>query len=222
VDGSDIVLQEIEMAIFDISLTISPGLPVWPGDPAIQLQQVSFMDKGDVCNVSYLAMGVHAGTHVDAPHHFLNDKRTVENLDLDVMTGQAFLIEFGIEVNAISFEILDGASIPVGVERLLIKTRNSEIWARGENKFIERFVAIVQDGAEWLVQRGIKLVGVDYLSVAPFGEGVPTHRILLEAGIIALEGLNLSSVSHGYYELYCLPLKLKGSDGAPARVILKK
>ena len=210
------------MTIFDISLTISSKLPVWPGDPVIHLQRVGIMDNGDPCNVTHVSMSVHSGTHVDAPHHFLNDNRTVEDMDLDILTGQAFLIEVPAEVNVISNEILDGASIPLGVKRLLIKTRNSEIWSRNEEKFVDDFVAINNDGAEWIAQKGIKLVGVDYLSVAPFGEGLPTHRTLLNAGIIALEGLNLSGVSGGYYELYCLPLKISGSDGAPARAILKK
>ena len=210
------------MPIFDISLTISPKLPVWPGDPAIQFHQLSNMDKGDTCNVTHLSMSVHAGTHVDAPHHFLNDNRTVDDLDLNILTGQAYLVELPDQVDDISYKILDGASIPAGVERLLIKTRNSEIWSRGAEEFYEDFVAINNDGAKWLVQRGIKLVGVDYLSVAPFGEGVPTHRTLLNAGVIALEGLNLSNVKAGFYDLYCLPLKLGGSDGAPARAILKK
>jgi len=210
------------MQIFDISLTISPKLPVWPGDPAIHFHQLSDMDKGDTCNVTHISMSVHAGTHVDAPHHFLNDNRTVDDLDLNILTGQAYLVELPDQVDEISYEILDGASIPAGIERLLIKTRNSEIWSRGAEEFYEDFVAINNDGAKWLVQKGIKLVGVDYLSVAPFGEGVPTHRTLLNAGVIALEGLNLSHVPAGYYDLYCLPLKLGGSDGAPARAILKK
>ena len=210
------------MTIYDISLTISPKLPVWPGDPAIHLKQAGNMDNGDPCNVTHISMSVHSGTHVDAPHHFLNDNRTVEDLDLNVLTGKAFVIEISCEVNEITNEVLNSASIPIGVERLLIKTRNSEIWSRNEKGFIEDFVAINSDGAEWLVQNGIKLVGVDYLSVAPYGEGVETHRILLSAGIIALEGLNLSNVTGGYYELYCLPIKIDGSDGAPARAILKK
>ena len=209
------------MPIFDISLPVSPKLPVWPGDPAIQFRQMSDMNNGDVCNVTHISMSVHSGTHVDAPHHFLNNHQTVDDLDLNILTGQAYLVELSQLVNEISYEILDGASIPAGVERLLIKTRNSEIWNQGEDEFYKEFVAINNDGAEWLVQKGIKLVGVDYLSVAPFGEGVPTHRTLLNAGVIALEGLNLSQVSAGYYDLYCLPLKLSNSDGAPARVIIK-
>ena len=208
------------MTIFDISLTISPELPVWPGDPVINLKLVSSMDKGDICNVSYLALGVHAGTHVDAPHHFLNDKRTVETLQLDTLVGPAFLINLGNNVDVISEEVLASASIPPQVKRLLIKTRNSELWASEEKTFKKDFVAISEDGARWLVQKDIKLVGVDYLSVAPFGMGVPTHQVLLQAGIIALEGLNLNNIPEGYYDLYCLPLKLLGSDGAPARAIL--
>jgi len=210
------------MEIIDVSLTISPDLPVWPGDPSIKLEQVSFMDKGDVCNVSNLAMGVHAGTHVDAPHHFLNDNRTVELLKLDIMVGKAFVAHFKDELNAITAANLENAGIPLDVERLIIKTRNSKIWDKGNDEFHKDFVAILPDGANWIVKRGIKLVGVDYLSVAPFGEGTATHQILLNAGIVALEGLNLSAVTTGFFELVCLPLKLKGADGAPARVILRR
>lgn len=209
------------MQIFDISLEISPKLPVWPGDPSIGLTQISFMNKGAECNVSYLQMGVHAGTHVDAPHHFLNDFRTVEKLDLANLIGEAYLHQFTDDVGIISSGQLANASIPVGIKRLLIKTRNSKIWESGDNDFQEDFVAISPDGSDWIVDHGIKLIGMDYLSVAPFGKGTPTHKILLSAGVIALEGLNLSKVNTGFYEMICLPLKLKGSDGAPARVILR-
>lgn len=209
------------MPIFDVSLTVTPKLPVWPGDPVIQFKLLSNMDNGDVCNVTHISMGVHSGTHVDAPHHFLNDNRTVEDLDLNVLVGKAYLVELPLHVDEISDEVLNCAAIPSGVERLLIKTRNSQIWGRDEKTFYEDFVAISNNGAQWLVNKGIKLVGVDYLSVAPIGEGVPTHRTLLGAGVIALEGLNLSKVSAGFYELYCLPLKLGNSDGAPARTILR-
>jgi arylformamidase len=210
------------MPIYDISLTISSEIPVWPGDPGVQLTQVSFMDKGDVCNVTNLALGVHAGTHVDAPHHFLNDHRTVESLRLDVLVGPAYVVSLGEEVDIISEEVLSSVDIPSGVERLLIKTRNSALWGKDVKEFVKEFVAIREDGARWLVQKGIRLVGVDYLSVAPYGNGTPTHRVLLESGIIALEGLNLHEITQGYYDLYCLPLKLLNSDGAPSRAILIK
>ena len=106
------------------------------------------------------------------------------------------------------------------MKRILFGTRNSHLWARGETTFQKDFAAITEDGAEWLVERGVQLVGVDYLSVAPYGDSVPTHTVLLKAGIVIVEGLNLSKIMRGFYDLYCLPLKLLGSDGAPARAIL--
>ena len=208
------------MKIFDISLTISPNLPVWPGDPPIELEQVESMDRGAHANVSRMRAGVHIGTHVDAPHHFLNDGRTVEQLPLDVLTGPCYVTQLPDGGEAITAEVLEGISLPADAMRILFGTSNSRLWARGEKEFHENFVAVTQDGADWLVQRGIQLVGVDYLSVAPYGDSVPTHKVLLQAGVVVVEGLDLSAVPRGFYDLYCLPLKLLGSDGAPARAIL--
>lgn len=208
------------MTIYDITLTISPDMPVWPGDPAVALEQVESMDKGAEYNLTRLAMSVHAGTHVDAPHHFLNDGRTAESLPLDVLTGPCYVVQFPDDVDEITAEGLARTPIPDGVERLLFGTRNSRWWAQGVKEFQTDFVAVSEDGAQWLVERGIKLVGVDYLSVAPYHQSVPTHRVLLQAGIVALEGVNLAQIPRGFYDLYCLPLKLARSDGAPARVIL--
>jgi len=208
------------MAIFDISISITPEMPVWPGDPTVILEKVVSMDAGDHDNVSRLACSVHTGTHVDAPHHFLNDHRTVEALALDVLTGLAEVIQIADDVDVVTADNLDKASIQPGTARLLIKTRNSKLWASGDKRFDQDFVGISSDGAEWIVERGIKLVGIDYLSVAPYNKSITTHQILLKPGIIILEGLNLGAVSPGPYELYCLPLKLVGSDGAPARAIL--
>lgn len=208
------------MKIFDISLTISPDLPVWPGDPPIVLEQVELMDKGAHANVSHLSAGVHSGTHVDAPHHFLNDGRTVEQLSLDVLTGPCYVTQLPDGVEAITSDVLAGVPLPADTTRILFGTSNSRFWSRGEKDFQENFVAVTEDGAQWLVGRGIQLVGVDYLSVAPFGDSVPTHKILLGAGVLVVEGLDLSNVPRGFYELYCLPLKIQGSDGAPARAIL--
>ena len=210
------------MKIYDISLPISPTLPVWPGDPAVVLEKVSSMDAGAHDNVSRLACGVHVGTHVDAPHHFLNDHRTVESLALDTLVGPAQVVQIPPDVKVVNAEALEKAALPVGTERLLLKTSNSLLWERGENAFFPDFVAISEDGADWLVRYGIKLVGIDYLSVAPFHQSIPTHRALLSAGIIIVEGLDLSAIVPGSYNLTCLPLKLVGSDGAPARVILTK
>jgi arylformamidase len=208
------------MIIHDISLPISPSLPVWPGDPAIVLEQVSSMDAGAHDNVSRLSCSVHTGTHVDAPHHFLNDHRTVESLPLDILVGPARLVQISEDVDVVSAAILEKAGIPSGTERLLLKTRNSQLWEREEKNFLTGFVGISADGADWLVQHQMKLIGVDYLSVAPYKQSIPTHRTLLGVGMVIVEGLDLSAVQPGAYQLYCLPIKLVGSDGAPARAIL--
>jgi arylformamidase len=208
------------MTIYDVTLLISPAMPVWPGDPAVTLEQVSSMDAGAHDNVSRLACGVHTGTHVDAPHHFMNDGRTVELLSLERMVGPALLLQLADDVQVVTAQVLEKAAIPAGTLRLLLKTRNSHIWEHHSQAFDEHFVGISADGAEWLVRAGIQLVGIDYLSVAPYKQSIPTHRALLGAGVIVVEGLDLSSVAGGIYDLVCLPLKLAGSDGAPARVIL--
>ena len=208
------------MTIYDISLTISPTLPIWPGDPALELEQIESMDHGAHANVTRISAAVHLGTHVDAPHHFLNDGRTVESLPLDILTGPCYVTHLPDGVDAITAEVLERSEITSEMKRVLFGTRNSHLWAKGESTFQTEFVAITEDGAEWLVERGIQLVGVDYLSVAPYGDSVPTHTVLLKAGIVVVEGLNLSQVVRGFYDLYCLPLKIAGSDGAPARAIL--
>ncbi len=208
------------MTIYDITLTISPNMPIWPGDPAVELTQVASMDQGESVNISHLSFGLHTGTHVDAPHHFLNDHRTVETLALDVLTGPCYVLHLADEIATISADVLEAADLPLGVPRLLFRTRNSYIWTSRLTEFQTSFVAVALDAAEWLVQRGIKLVGVDYLSVAPYTDSHPTHETLLKAGVIILEGINLSDVPQGHYDLYCLPLKIAGSDGAPARTIL--
>ena len=208
------------MTIHDISLTISPSLPTWPGDPGLILEQFESMDKGAHANVTSISSSVHLGTHVDAPHHFLNDGRTVESLPLDILTGPCYVTQLPDGIDAITAEVLERTEITAEMKRVLFGTSNSHYWARGESQFQEDFVAITEDGAEWLVERGVQLVGVDYLSVAPFGDSEPTHKVLLKAGVVVVEGLNLSNVMRGFYDLYCLPLKIAGSDGAPARVIL--
>ncbi len=206
--------------IYDISLLISPDLPVWPGDPKIVLEQVAAMDDGAEANVTRLDMSAHTGTHVDAPHHFMNDGRTVDNLPLEVLVGECYVLRVASSAGEITAEVLEKADIPKDAIRLLFRTRNSELWRRGGSGFQTDFVAVSEDGARWLVERGVKLVGVDYLSVAAYSQPVPTHRALLAAGVIVVEGLDLSRVEPGAYVLYCLPLKLAGADGAPARAIL--
>jgi arylformamidase len=208
------------MTIHDISLTISPDLPTWPGDHPLELERFESMDKGAHNNVTRISSSVHLGTHVDAPRHFINDGRTIDQLPLDVLTGPCYVVQLPEGVEAITAEVLAATEITPEMKRILFGTSNSHFWARGESTFQTEFVAITEDGAEWLAARGVELVGVDYLSVAPYGDSVPTHLVLLKAGIVVIEGLNLSNIMRGFYDLYCLPLKIAGCDGAPARAIL--
>jgi arylformamidase len=208
------------MKIFDITIAISPDMPVWPGDTPVELKKVYSMDAGAHDNVSRLACSVHTGTHVDAPHHFLNDHRTVDALSLDVLTGPAQVVKIPDDVPLINAAILENSGILPGTTRLLLKTRNSRLWELDIKDFNTDFVSVSLEGAEWLVQAGIRLVGIDYLSISPYKQSLPIHQALLKPGIVILEGVDLSAVPAGIYDLYCLPLKLMGSDGAPARAIL--
>jgi arylformamidase len=207
------------MVIHDISLPISETLVVWPGDPAIRITQPSHLDKGDKATVSRLDMGAHTGTHVDAPCHFIQGGLGIDSLDLNTLVGPALVVDVPVNGN-LSVEVLKGLAIPPQTQRVLFRTSNSKLWAKGEPAFSKDFVGITADGAQWLVDFGVRLVGVDYLSVAPFGQSVPTHQTLLNAGVIIVEGLNLSAIRAGIYTLVCLPLKLVGIDGSPARSIL--
>ena len=209
------------MTLYDISLTIAEDLPVWPGDPKIELKKISKIEDGEEANVTHISACVHIGTHVDAPDHFLGNGQTVENLPLDLLVGSAFVVEMLVD-GQVSAVDLQSASIPEGTKRLLIKTSNSQLWAEGVTEFKSDFIALEADAAAYLVNQGVEVVGVDYLSVAPFADPAPTHRILLEAGVLVIEGLNLSMIEPGEYTLMCLPLKISGSDGAPARVLLQR
>jgi arylformamidase len=209
------------MRLYDITVPVENGMPVWPGDPAVRLDRVASIAQGAHANVSSLSCGVHVGTHVDAPVHFLEGAPSVEAMPLDALIGRAFVADLR-RATRIDAEALDKARIPPRVQRILFRTRNSEFWRRGEKTFQTGFVAVDASGAEWLVRRKVRLVGVDYLSVAPYKDSRPTHQILLGAGVVILEGVDLSRVPSGAYQLYCLPMKLVGSDGAPARAVLAK
>ncbi|KPL77837.1 hypothetical protein ADN00_08100 [Ornatilinea apprima] len=206
---------------YDVSLSIQPGMPVWPGDPLVSLDLISRIEDGENANVSRMSMGVHTGTHVDAPFHFVAGAATVESLALDVLIGIAQVIEIDRAVGQITADVLRGATINPGVRRVLFKTRNSDLWARGETRFQKDFVALSEDAALFLVDAGIQLVGIDYLSIAPFDAGVPTHVALLTRGVVIVEGVNLAEVPAGMYRMICLPMKLKAADGAPARMVLE-
>jgi arylformamidase len=207
------------MSIYDISLPISESMVVWPGDQAVHITQTSHLDRGDAATVSRLEMGAHTGTHVDAPAHFIKDGSGVDALNLDALVGLALVTEVR-EASVLTADIMAELAIPLGTERVLFHTRNSDLWEQEKRDFDKGFVAISEDGARWLVERGIKLVGVDYLSVGPFASSAPTHRSLLEAGVTVVEGLDLSRVRPGMYQLICLPLRIVGADGAPARAVL--
>lgn len=207
------------MKIHDISLTISTSLPVWPGDPAIHMERVAKIELGANANLTSLAISAHTGTHIDAPFHFIADGPTVETLDLNVLHGPALVIDLP-GITTIHAQDLESAAIPPNTTRLLIKTDNSNLWPLNPTTFVEDYIAIESDAAQWLVDHGVKLIGVDYLSVAPFHDLSPTHKILLGSGIIIVEGLDLSNISPKEYLFTCLPLKLLGADGAPARAIL--
>ena len=184
------------MTLYDISLTIADDLPVWPGDPKIELKKISKIENGEEANVTHITASVHIGTHVDAPDHFLGNGQTVENLPLDLLVGTAFVVEIHVD-GQISAVDLQSASIPEGTKRLLIKTANSQLWADDVKEFKSDFIALEVDAAAYLVHQGVEVVGVDYLSVAPFADPAPTHRILLEAEVLVIEGLNLSGIKPG-------------------------
>lgn len=206
--------------IFDVTLTINPDMPTWPGDPKVVLERFNKIEEGADANVSRMDFGVHTGTHVDAPYHFVKGATTVENLDLITLVGDAQVVFVDVKGEDIEKSDLINAEIPYGTRRLLLKTRNSEYWNRIEDGFQSGFAALSAEAAKYLVDQGIKLVGIDYLSIAPFKSGKATHLVLLQADVVVIEGLDLRSVEPGRYELFCLPLKLAGTDGAPARVIL--
>lgn len=207
------------MRIYDISVSISAEMPVWPGDPPVKLERTESIAEGANANVSKLTCGVHVGTHVDAPLHFIEGGKSIQDLSLKRLNGRAYVVHLP-KARVLDAPTLEKAGIPPRTRRILFKTKNSTFWTRELNSFQTDYVAIDPSGAEWLVQKNVHLVGVDYLSVAPYGESVETHRLLLENEIVIVEGLDLSKVKQGRYTLHCLPLKLLGSDGAPARAIL--
>lgn len=207
--------------IIDITVPLTTGIPIWPGCKGIRITQTKRMDKGDPYNISRLDFNLHTGTHVDAPLHFLQNGATVEMLSLDVLVGPCYVAHLPDAADITAGNLTD-LNLPAGIERLLLRTHNSELWAAKTTEFRKDFVALTHDAAQWIVDEGIKLVGVDYLSVQRYRDDARTHQILLGADTIALEGLDLSGVKSGFYELICLPLKLVGAEGAPARAILRQ
>jgi arylformamidase len=204
----------------DISVAVRNGMVHWPGDPDFHIERATDQEKGDVATVSRMSLGVHTGTHMDAPLHFIRHARSIDTIPLDTTVGPARVISIGDRKSITRGELARHA-ISAG-ERILFKTENSD-HAWDSDRFDEDFVYISQDGARYLAECGVRMVGVDYLSVGGFREdGRETHEALLGAGIWIIEGLNLKGVEPGSYDLVCLPLRLIGAEGSPARAILRR
>jgi len=209
------------MRIYDISVAIRPQMPIYDGDPGVEIQTWSALAKGDSANVSYLHFGAHTGTHVDAPAHFIEGGRKIDQLALDILIGPARVIRVPDDLEEITVDFLNGIDLN-GVARVVFHTRNSSLW--GEDVFRRVFTHLLPDAAQKLVELGVTLVGTDYLSIEKFHSGDHrTHLTLLSNNVVIVEGLNLTEVPAGDYELICLPLKVAAGagDGAPARVVLR-
>jgi arylformamidase len=207
------------MKLIDVSVPLDARTPTYPNNTPFSLEPMKRVAEGGSSNVSTLHMSAHTGTHVDAPFHFFDAGVGTEALALDLLIGRARVVELTTR-KGISAEDLDPLDLSEDV-RLLIKTHNSHLW--GSSEFHSDYIGVTESGARHLVNHGVKLVGVDYLSVEAYKTpGAPAHHLLLGAGVVVIEGLNLGDVDPGIYELLCLPLRIVGSDGAPARVVLRR
>jgi arylformamidase len=207
------------MKLIDVSVPLDAQLPTYPHNTPFTLEPIKRIARGDSSNVSTLHLSAHAGTHVDAPRHFFDEGTATEALSLDLLVGRTRVIEVESRTG-VAAEDLEAVDFSDDI-RVLIKTHNSRLW--GDAQFHEDYVGVTESGARYLVAHGIKVVGVDYLSVEQFRNvGKPAHHVLLGAGTIVIEGLNLRDVEPGVYDMLCLPLRIVGSDGAPARVVLRR
>jgi arylformamidase len=206
--------------IYDISVPIRTGGLVYPGNPEIEISLQQAVAKGASANVSTIRFGSHTGTHADASRHFFDDGQPVDRIPLERLIGPALLLDFADDVMSIGEAELRQRDIK-GHPRILLKTRNSAFLSRKE--FVKDYTFLAPDGAKYLVDNGVELVGVDYLSIEQFHSGHHrTHRTLLEQSVVIVEGLDLSGPAPGEYQFVCLPLRLEGCDGAPARAVLIK
>lgn len=205
--------------IIDVSMEVFPGMLVWPGDDGVDLHRTQKLEEGAHNNFSRLACGVHTGTHVDAPIHFIPGGKTIEQLSLAGLCGPAWTADF-TSVQRIGAEALERAGIPAGTKRLLLKTGNSQI-LESITVFRDDYAGLDESGAKWIVEKGIQLVGNDFLSIACRDQTGPVHRVLLGAEVILVEGLIMKNVPAGPCRFTCLPVKLRGSDGALARAMVE-
>lgn len=207
--------------LIDISVRLGPDMVVWPGSVGIRVQRTQSFAKGDAVNVSRLDMDVHCGTHAESPLHFIDQGAALESFPLDIFVGPAHVAHLP-EADVIGPKELESAAIPMTAERLLLRTRNSAFWQDEAATFRTDYAALSPEGAAWIVERGIRLIGADYLSVQRFRDGPETHRVLMRGGVAILEGVNLSTVAPGDYRLICLPLWLGEAEAAPARAVLER
>ncbi|BBB48768.1 cyclase family protein [Pelolinea submarina] len=207
--------------IYDITILISKDTPVWTGDKEVKIYRDRSIAAGADYNVSLLEIGVHTGTHMDAPFHVIDAGRTVDQIALEQLIGPAQVVAVPPEIEVIDAGFLSNCGLAAGVQRVLFKTRNSKFWNDQPLRFREDFVGVDTSGVCWLIEKGVILAGIDWFSISPMQDLKNPHEILLRGGAVILENLDLRKVPAGSYELICLPLKLMGTDGAPVRAILR-
>ena len=206
------------MAIYDVSVPLRPGMVTYAGEPGPELIYHSLLSRGDSANVSSLSLGSHTGTHVDAPHHFIDGRATVESFAAEDLIGPVYVVAHA-GVDHIGASDIESFGLPANARRVLFKTSNGRFW--DDDDFHDDFIGLAEDAGRWLVKSGVRLVGIDYLSIERFrSPGHPVHLELLDAGVVIVEGLDLRAVAPGRYTMCCAPLKVVGAEGAPARVFL--
>jgi arylformamidase len=198
----------------DVTVPIRPGMPVYPGDPGVDISLARSIDRGDAANISRLDMGAHTGTHVDAPCHFISGARGASELSVERFLGRCLVVDATAATGPIDADVIRGLELPLGTERVLLRTRNSPLWERDE--FATEFLRLDGSGAAAVIDGGVRVLGIDYLSIGDRA----AHIALLERDVGVIEGLDLRAVEPGAYFLACLPLKIAGADGAPARALL--
>lgn len=214
----DMTVASTGGALIDITPKLYEGMPTYPGNPEYKIRQVRTVEEGANSTLSELTTGTHAGTHVDAPSHFIEGARSLEDMGLEALVGPARVVEIDAE-QTIEVEHLEPLGIESG-ERVLFKTRNSALWEKDE--FDEEYVFLSVAAARYLAERKPACIGVDYLSVGGKGNGVEVHKALLGEGVMLIEGLDLRDAEPGEYDLACLPLRLAGAEAAPARAVLRR
>jgi arylformamidase len=206
--------------LIDISVRLEPEMTTWPDSVGVRVERIKSFANGDAVNVTRLDMDVHCGTHVEAPLHFLDGGCALEELTVDTFVGPAYVAHLP-DADVIGPDELERAEIPDGTVRLLLRTRNSITWHDADRRFRADYAALSAGGAEWVVARGMRLIGVDYLSVQRFDEGPDAHQILMRGEVAILEGVDLSNVPAGPYRLLCAPIWIGGAEAAPARALLE-